>query len=299
MTAGLRVLRLLGATVGLLLLVIGIAVTAQSTTTAAWTDPMNLTAAASAGQWSVHTPSDIVLVPGNEYTVIDGTQWAVAETPGNLDFCVTIAITGVQSEPQVWELRADMSLPPFNGMTGTSNIFYSGSTQVSFSNLEDDPSTLVIRGAGSGDPWNANWSNALLTDQQTLHVTICVSYAPVPATGEPSWYETTQGPSGTWTDTLACVRLDATGLVTDLEANPFYFAWTATLDLTDAKTHITGAGKTLNYVSWSPSPSNGYQFTINPTTTNPPPDSYVIDSGRMTALRGTNTTVITACVHGY
>lgn len=283
-----------------MLLALGIGATASSTTTAAWTDPAHFTTAASAGYWgSTTNPSDVVMVPGNEYTEITGTQWNVAAAPGNLDFCVTITITGTQPDPQQWELRADMSLPPFNGMTGTSGMYYGGSTQVAFSNPADDPSTLVIRGVGSGDPWNANWNNSLLTDQQTLQVTICVSYAPVPAAGDHSWYQTQQAPSGTWTDTLACVRLDATGLVTDLEANPFYFGWTANLDLTAAKAHITAAGKTLNYVSWSPSPSSGYQFTISPTTTSPPQDSYIIDSGRMTALRGTNTTGIIACVHGY
>jgi hypothetical protein len=61
---------------------------------------------------------------------------------------------------------------------------------------------------------------------------------------------------------------------TDAGANPFYFGWQGTVDLKAAKNYLTAHGKTINYVSWSPDPSNGYQFTTPPAASNPVADSY-------------------------
>lgn len=290
---------------GVLALLLCAGLAAHTSTMAAWTDPAVVAAQASTGTWideeepDPSNPSEIVVEPGNEYTVIDSTDWSAVAANGS-SFCVVLVVSGADPEPHEWELRADMSLPPFNGTTGTSNIFYSNSpAQVQFSTAPGDPSTLVITGVGTGSPpWNEAWNNRFLTDEQQITVRVCHSNTPIPAPGDADWYTVEQTPLP-WTDTLACVELTATGTVTDLVANPFYFGWVGTLDLSAAKQHIVDAGRTVNYVGWAPSPSQGYGFTTSPTAYQPPADQYEITSGRLTTIRGTESTTVRACVYGY
>ncbi|MBH0022971.1 hypothetical protein [Salinibacterium sp. SWN248] len=272
-----------------------------NTTVAAWTDPAVFVAEASTGTWgsSAPTPSSIVIVAGNTSTSLDSTAWDIPASATSSSFCVDVTVRGTDATPRAWELHADMTLPPFNGRTGSGGIYSRGSTQASFSTSSASPTTLVITGAGSGGSnWNESYNNRLLTDTQQLIITICVSSVPIAAPGASSYYSVTQT-HATWTDTQACVTVTATGKVTDLQANPFYFGWEATVNLAAAKNRILSAGKTVNYVGWSPSPSSGYQYTTVPTTYYPPADSYAITSGRATAIKATQSSTITACVYGY
>ena len=308
---------ILAAAIGVMLLSSAVGTFSNSTSTAAWTDRARFTASATTGKWKTEPPSDpqhpseVVVAAGNTNTKLLSTGWKVFGPKNNNSFCATMSITGAQSEPQPWELRADMTKPPFNGMSGTSDVMYGlwvdgtqygGRVQVGFSNPAGDSRTLMIRGVTAGDPkspWDPDWNNALLTDQRNLEVVVCVSGAPTPAAGDPSWYKVSQSASGTWTGTRACVRLQVAGRVADEKANPFYFGWSGQLDLTAAKAHIRDAGHTVrNDLEWDPWPSGGYQFSTTPETFNPLADSYRIDSGRMTAIRGTETTSIQACLIG-
>jgi hypothetical protein len=295
------------AVAAVIAVVAGVGVAQQ--TEAAWSDPSTFAVKASAGSWAVtqpdpKAPADVVISPGNETTAVDGVVWNVASTPGNGDFCVTMRVTGRSATPTAWEVRADMSLPPFNGHVGTESIYYTGSTQVALSTLPSNNGVLVVKGIGAGDPpsspnWNAGYNNRLITNQQQLEVKLCVSQSPPPLLGDPTWYTVTQAQGSTWTSTQACVVLTATGKVTDTAANPFWFGWKGTIDLTAAKQRITGAGKTVSYMGWSPDPGSGYAFTTTPGVNLPPQNSYEITSGRVTPLRGTSSTTITACVYGY
>ncbi|QAV70490.1 hypothetical protein ESZ53_08590 [Salinibacterium sp. UTAS2018] len=281
------------------LLLAGATAAAPQKTVAAWTDPAVFVAEATTGTWAstAPTPSSIVIVPGNTATVLDSTVWDIPASPTSAGFCVDVTVRGTDATPRAWQLNADMTLPPFNGQTGTGGIYYSGSTQASFSTTA--PSALVISGSGSGGSnWNASYNNRLLTETQQITITICVSNPPIAAPGSTSYYSVSQTRT-TWTDTQACIVTTATGTVTDLQANPFFFGWQATVNLTAAKNRILSAGKTVNYVGWSPSPGSGYQFTTVPTVYNPPADSYAITTGRATAIKGTQSSTITACVHGY
>ncbi|MEV8252841.1 hypothetical protein AB0O95_02625 [Rhodoglobus sp. NPDC076762] len=275
--------------------------TAPKETVAAWTDPAIFVAEATTGTWAntAPTPSSIVIVPGNTSTSLDSTVWDIPASPTSSAFCVDVTVRGTDGTPREWQLHADMTLPPFNGRTGSDGIYSRGSTQARFSTSSASPTTLVITGAGSGGSnWNESYNNRLLTDTQQLIITICVSNTPIAAPGATSYYSVTQTPT-TWTDTQACIAVTATGKVTDLQANPFYFGWQATVNLAAAKNRILSAGKTVNYVGWSPSPSSGYQFTTSPTAYYPPADSYAITTGRATAIKGTQSSTITACVYGY
>ena len=110
----------------------------------------------------------------------------------------------------------------------------------------------------------------------------------------------------------ACEVVKITGTVTDLNANPFYFGWSTAVDLRPAKAWITksapytstntGDGNrahTLNYVGFTPDPSQGYQYNINPTANSPVPDSYAMTSGQQTSIRGTQSVSIKYCVNWY
>lgn len=265
-------------------------------TQGAWVDQVHVAATAAAGQWvtaPVVPPPPIL--GGNQDTVLKGTDWLITGTP-NDSFCVDVTITGASATPQPWTLVLRLDRAPFNG-SAVSGIHYQGSNQVQIAAVPGDPSQARVTGVSSaGNPWNANWNNALLTSSQSLTIRLCDSSPGVPALGDPSWY-TVSVAQGTWTPTLACLAITVTA--TTGNDNPFYFGWVADLSLVSAKNHITGSGKTVNYVSWTPDPSGGFQFLTTPSTYNPVADSYHIASGRMTAIKTGGHTTITACVNGF
>lgn len=272
------------------------AVSTSVPTEAAWTDATRFSAPASAGTWLTPTPANSVIVPDAPTTTMTSINWEIAPAPGNMGFCVALSITGASSQPAPWELRADLRKAPFNGMAA-ADVYYGGSTQVSLKAAPGDRSTLVITGVGQASkPWNAAYNNVLLDSSKTLQIRLCAGSAPVPPQGDAAWY-TTSVARGDWTATRACKVLTVTGRVTDLTANPFYFTWVASVDLTDAKQQITSSGRTVNYVVWTPhADPDRYQFSTNPATTNPVADRYTLTGGRMTAIRGTDQMTITACV---
>lgn len=252
------------------------------------TQPVTFTAASSA--------ASSVIVPGNTATSMQSISWQIPAN-ANSQFCVTTVLTGSSTTPAAWSLLVDLDKPPFYGTTA-NRIYYQGSAQVQIAALPGDPTMARITGSSSpGNPWNAAWNNALLDSSKTLTVTLCDSSPEVPTLGDPSWY-TTQVSQGTRTATMACTTIVATATTTAAD-NPFFFGWRGTIDLTAAKQYLVNTGRTLNYVAWNPSTSNGFQFTTSPTATSPVADSYQITSGRMTAIKAGTSTTITACVHAY
>jgi len=242
------------------------------------------------------TASSSVIVPGNTATVMQSISWQIPAN-ANSQFCVTTVVTGTSTTPQAWSLLINLDKPPFYGTTA-NQIFYQGNAQVQIAAVPGDPTKARVTGSSSpGNPWNQAWNNALLDSSKTLTVTLCDSSPEVPTLGDPSWY-TTQVSQGTRTSTMACVNIVATATTTAAD-NPFFFGWKGTVDLTAAKQYLVNNGKTLNFVAWSPSPSNGFQFTTSPTATNPVADSYQITSGRMTAIKAGTSTTITACIHAF
>lgn len=270
-------------------------------THAGWSDAVNFKAVASAGSWSTQppaTPANSVIVNGNTTTSITAIKWDIDAAQGNLGFCASVTIKGTTASPARWELDADLDKPPFSGQPSLDGIYYQDKTQVKLSLAPGNPRIMVITGVGDpGQPWNSNYNNVMLDSSKTLTIKLCVSTAMVPGLGQPSWYTATTT-RGDWTDTRACKVLTVTGKVQDLTANPFYFGWKANLDLTDAKARVA-EHKTINDVSWSPWPSNGYQFYATPNSSAAVPDTFFITSGRMTVIKGTQRVTITACVTGH
>lgn len=232
--------------------------------------------------------------------IVTSSDYAFANS--NLQVCVNLSVTGTTSTPAPWELRVDLSLPPFNGLS-SSALQSQGQNQV---NVDDAGGGFarVYGKTNSGNPWNADWNNALLTSSQTLDkIKLCSYNTPqaIAASTDPSWYTLTYT-NGEWTATKACVTVTAKATV-DPTYFPFDFVWQATLDITAAKNKITSSGKTLNYVSWIPSTGSGY-WTSTPTNyNNPLPNSYAIVSSQNGGNNGnlnTNnfkTQTVTACVH--
>ena len=268
---------------------------APSSTSAAWTDRVLVSAAANAGQWADALVPPPAIVVGTVDTVVDDVDWQITGTPTD-PFCVEVAVTGDSATPEPWALLVHLDRPPFYGAT-VNEMYYRGANQVLITQDPNDSTLARITGVSTpGNPWNANYNNALLTSSQELVITVCDSSPRVPTPAPAAWY-TTSVTQGTWTPTQACVTITATALVG--EDNPFYFGWEADLDLTGAKNEITSNHKTVNYVSWSPDPSNGYQFVTTPTTYIPVANSYHITSGRVTAIKYHTPASITACVNGY
>lgn len=269
-----------------------LALTAVVPTTAAWTDSVHVSAESSSSTWAappVNNPGDVVS-PGDS-TTLEDVAWTSPPNP-NSQVCTTISVRGQSATPAPWSVTLNLAGAPF---FGASFLYYTGATQVAF---QYSPGSATVTGVGTGSPWNPSYSNSTLTSAQTLTFTICGQPAGAPTVQDASWRSVSQVMQGTWTPTLACVAMTVTGTV-DPVAYPFFFGWQANLDLTGAKQHIVNSGRTVNYVSWNPAPSGGYQFSTDPAATNPVADVYAITSGTMTALRGTSSQTITACVYGY
>ncbi|GAA2518534.1 SipW-dependent-type signal peptide-containing protein [Rarobacter incanus] len=272
------------------------------TTSAAWNDQAHFAAPVTAGTWDTIRAAD-VMQPGNSNTQTGPGAWTVPAAPeSSHEGCVQFNVTGTSATPEVWEVHADLTKPPFAGMSGSGGFYNPGPVQTTIGTLPGDSTTLVLRGVSNGgSTWNAEYNNKYLTSSQTINVKICSSSLPVPAQGNSNW-TTIAVTHGTWTDTQACLVVTVTGTVTDTDANPFYFGWTYALDMTPAKQRITGAGKTVNYVGWVPSVGDGgndWSIGLAPAHNNPVANTYTVTSKRTTAVRGTGTVTVTACVYGW
>ena len=242
------------------------------------------------------TPATEVIVPANTDTVMQDIDWQIPNSP-NGQFCTTTTLTGATASPKAWQLLIRLDKAPYYGATA-SQVFYRGNSQVTISPVAGDPTLARVTGVSNpGNPWNSSWNNALLDSSKTLTITLCDSSPQAPKAGDTSWYAATTA-KGTQNASQACVVLTVTPKV-DEDDNPFYFGWQASVDLRAAKSYLTGLGKTINYVSWSPDSGGGYQFALSPTATNPVADTYTLTSGMMSAIKAGDPTTITACVNAY
>lgn len=206
-------------------------------------------------------------------------------------------ITGIDSSPRNWVIRVDLNAPPWYGMPANQVSLNGTGTLVI-----ENPNTVLITGRTHKGNWDPRTNNTPITNAQTALITICSYDSPVPPPADPSWYVVNTTP-GTWTDTEACIVVTATTTRTNLASYPFFYGWTTVIDLTAAKARITGAGKTLNFVSWNGFPSGPSDYFAIPASYSPPLDSYTVTSGFNFSLRamggGADSKTATVCVHGY
>lgn len=96
---------------------------------------------------------------------------------------------------------------------------------------------MRITGRSHPGKYNSRTNNTPITDSQTALLEICNHRAPAPKPGDSSWYAVNIEPA-TWTDTTECVDVTVTSLRTEFETFPFYFGWTATVDLSAAMAYF-------------------------------------------------------------
>jgi hypothetical protein len=226
--------------------------------------------------------------------VIGAIDWSLSTAR---QACTVVKVKGIDSTPRHWALRIDLGSSPWNG-TPANHISINGTGTL----VIESPTSVLITGRTHGGGWDPRTNNTPITSAQTALITVCDYNGPVPPPANPSWY-TVATTQGTWTDTQACLLVTATTTLTNLAANPFFYGWTTVVDLTAAKARISGAGRTLNYVGWSPYANGQTDFAASPSTYNPPLDNYTITSGFNLALLaqggGRNSTSFTVCVFGY
>ncbi|EPD84290.1 MULTISPECIES: hypothetical protein [Microbacterium] len=239
----------------------------------------------------VRNPAGIVRA--GPHTVVTGVDWKVPNMGPSQPTCVTISIVGDQPSNAPWSVTLQRNGAPFYG---DDQYWYATSTQVRFDVRANE---VVVTGVDNWG-WNPDWSNAYINETRPLTMEVCATpdLPPTVLYGD-AWYGVTQRSEGEWSPTKACVALEATGRI-EFTEYPFRYGWAGTLDLRDAKRFIERAGKTVNWVEFTPSPSDGYQFFItSDSSTKPVHDRYDVASGWMLPLIGNSGQKITACVHGY
>ena len=271
-------------------------------TEASWADPLTLSTPVSAGTWDVPPPPlairDGGITAGNTATAVSAITWTKLQ-PNT--FCTVVAFTGTSAEPEDWKLRVDLDRIPFRGLRADQVSVYRGLK------VAGPDNTLLISGISSHDP-NApfdDWSNNTpITNARTATVEICLDWGTTPQ-GDPDWYTTavTPGTGADWSDRRACLTLTAATTQHDLTANPFFYGWTATLDMSSAIARVTGSGHHAEAIEWRGVYPDGTNLTTTPPPGGPPSASYTLVSGASTALRATGSghevTTVTACVVDY
>jgi hypothetical protein len=233
------------------------------------------------------------IVRAGSKTIITGVAWPVPTQGRSQPTCVTVDLTDELDVPYAWSFQIKRDGTPFYG---AGYWWYQGANQARF---DVGAEWITVTGVGDGRQWNPDWFNRDVNGQRALKITACSTPVPAPTVryGD-HWYDVTES-RGAWTPTQACVTLTARGHI-DPAVYPFRYGWAGTFDLREAKARITGAGKTVYYVSFSPQPEQDFQFHfLGDGRTQPVQDRYDIGTGTMTALHGMESKTITACVHGY
>jgi hypothetical protein len=225
---------------------------------------------------------------GNDSTVIADITWDVTRVR---HACTVVSVTGIDSTPRHWELLIDLSTAPWYG-TAASRLVVSGSGTLTVVNA----TTVRITGRSNPGNFNSRTNNTPITNTQIALFEICNHQSPEPRPGDPSWYSVTTSPSGTWTTTTACLDLRVTSLRNDLETYPFYFGWTARVDLSGAVTHL-GEDRSLR-ITFVPKPNGSNDYSVEPGEN---PYTYIITNGYDSALRaiggGADSFSTTVCVN--
>ncbi|BDV32067.1 hypothetical protein [Microbacterium terricola] len=255
-----------------------------TSTSAAWTDSVHVAAATDVGTWADQEPDmNGPFEPGEPSTVIGQASWTMPAT-NTSGYCAALTITTTSPTPIPWSMIIHLDEAPYWGAAG---MIWGQDVEVT--PVSGDPTRAVVTGRY---PYETIAAGTVLT------TSICNANAVAPPVGDPDWYTVTTAVKGTWTATRACIDITVTGR-RDLAEYPYFFGWTTTVDLSAAKAAMTAAGGHVNHVDWSPAPSGGYAFTVDPSSNSPVADRYTLTSGTITALRGTQSQTITVCVNGY
>ena len=262
--------------------------TSSSTSTSTTTSTSSSTTTTTTTEPPPPSVSEGGISAANAETVITDIAW---DQPDSRQVCTVVSVTGIDSEPWEWAIKVDVTVAPWYGISAQHVSVRGTGTTIILS-----PTVVLVTGSSNGGPWDPRTNNTPITNEQTALVTICSQTPPVPSPADVSWYEVTTT-DGVWTDTEACVVVTASP--TGAASGPFFFGWTAMVDLTAAKAWFTDAGRKPKKVSWSPQPNGAPGYSVSPTGFNPPADTYTITSGYDFALRaGGGSKTTTVCVTG-
>lgn len=281
---------------------------------AAWSARVTVTAGVSSGTWTstpVPTPSPSgstnpttppatgtgIITVGNATTAMSEVTWTDfsgnALTPGTSasnpgrQTCALVQVRGTGATASPWRLDVDISGAPFYGTN--PGFVYDGAWTLS----QPNPTTLTLTGTSP------------LTSAQSVQVRLCSYWihAPVPAAPSGAWTATTGDPQWSADHSRVCQTLSITGTATDLTAAPFYVGWDTTLDLTAAAAlYATTTGRQPDTTVFTPDPQYGYAYVIdgNASGSGAWRNSFAphveLANGTTTALLGTGSTSVTACV---
>lgn len=200
-----------------------------------------------------------------------------------------VAVTGISSTAYDWAFKIDLTVAPWFG-TSAQHISAQGTGVTTILS----PTLVLVTGKSSGGPWDPQRNNTPITNTQTARITICNQNPVAPTPGDVKWYTVTATPQPA-TKNEACVVVTAAPTTAALA--PFFFGWTANIDLKAAKAALVAAGGVPKNVTWSPQPNGTPNYSATPVDANTPPNAYTIVSGLEYALRaGGGPKTITVCV---
>lgn len=279
---------------------------------AAWSAKVTVTAGVSSGTWTTSptpTPSSSpestttpatstgIITVGNTTTAMSDVTWTDfsgnALTPGTSannvgrQMCAVLQVSGTSTTPSPWSLNVDISGAPFYG--AYPGFVYDGAWALS----QPDSSTVTLTGTSS------------LTSAQSIQVRLCNYWiqTSVPSTTTGTWTATTSDAQWNADSSRVCQTVTITGTATDLNVAPFYFGWDTTLDLSSAAAlYAQTTGRQPDTTLFSPDPQYGYAYVIDGDSSgsgswrNSFASTVRLSNGKTTALLGTGSTSVTACV---
>lgn len=281
---------------------------------AAWSARVTVTAGVSSGTWTstpVPTPSPSgstnpttppatgtgIITVGNATTAMSEVTWTDfsgnALTPGTSasnpgrQTCALVQVRGTGATASPWSLDVDISGAPFYGTN--PGFVYDGAWTLT----QPNPTTLTLMGTSP------------LTSAQSVQVRLCNYWihTSVPSTTTGTWTATTSDARWNADSSRVCQTVTITGTATDLNAAPFYFGWDTTLDLSSAAAlYAQTMGRQPDTTVISPDPQYGYAYVIDGDSSdsgswrNSFSSTVRFSSGKTTALLGTGSTSVTACV---
>lgn len=223
-----------------------------------------------------------LVTPGNGITVILDVGVRVMR-PG--EFCLDVKVGSTSETPAAWQVDIDTTKPPFYGRTT--------SLWTSHSIIHSSGWSHITGRHQSSSPWNNSWNPGNMAAGSEYTFSVCESSMLAPP-DRPETYTMSVAPSGAagqWGGRVACLVATITGT----GAYPFFSGWAHSFDITPAIAELASRGYSPERLSWSPNGSVGQ--TVSPNRYQPGVTDYVVTNGRDNAIRGSEVSTFTLCVH--
>lgn len=274
-TVTTRALAVRAVVVALMMVAIVVPLNLQPTS-AAWNDDAYFTTTVTAGEWAPAGPSGPVY-NGNDDTVVTDISWTLV-TNNPVQACFVAEVTTTSPTPVPWRLTMDLGRAPFNGQSSGYQLAGNDSWRYQFHSNSPGPGFIQVGGTAGG-------GRQTIVVGQVYEVSVC-NWSLPPGVQTPGAYTVTIG-QGEWTPTRACLVTTVTGNGTE----PFYFGWTAQLDMQPAVAHLIANGRSFDGYSYG---GNNWMFT---RTANPAagPYAWTVTSSSPANIAGSQQFSFTTC----